>query len=634
MTINRKLNVFEGLVQKYRDYIAVYEDIYNIEHPDNETLDKLHHEIKLVLINKYKIDTNQILSSIDNACKVHGRFLSFYWNLFRLIYDEYPNSLNLNGFSLTFKALLKKVYEIDIELPKSYKDKTVDEILAVHENNSVLELIMNNKLRQFQRLLNETQFDTKALYHHETERWNLLEWCSYYGNSQFFKFLRLNNDLQITEKCLELSFLGGNPEIMLECLKYFKPTRYCMENAIASHNFNFIKFLKNNFDLEVDLDLVKKYDNLHAFLIAIDSNEDIDNCFIYSPSFFIPSLTNFLLEKGANINASNGNGYTCLHTCAKYNSIETAKLLLNRNCDPNKAVRGFTTLHLCAEYGSENNEMIKLLIDNGADPNKKDNDGESPLHICAANDKQDKAKFFIENGAEIDLTNNDGYTPLHIATIRKSNKTAKILIENGADINKYTTYEKKAPLHLASMCGAKEIAQCLISHGAVVNDKDDDSFTPLHLSERNNNLEVSLLLLQNGADVNAKNYFNNTPLHYAATVNLIENAKILLDFGADLKAKNSDGMRPIDIAKSRNNTKTAQYLIERYNSNNSESFEEQFTVSLDISSMKDKTDPALSLLKDDADIHSIEDQDVNYRKQNGSKIQKQILAEQNRNDIL
>ena len=85
------------------------------------------------------------------------------------------------------------------------------------------------------------------------------------------------------------------------------------------------------------------------------------------------------------------------------------------NIDEQDPESGFSALHYCAQYG--NVEMAKLLIDNGASVNLKDNYGNTALFkaVFFSDGKTDIIKLLIGAGADPDEENNSGMTPKKLA---------------------------------------------------------------------------------------------------------------------------------------------------------------------------------------------------------------------------
>ena len=128
-------------------------------------------------------------------------------------------------------------------------------------------------------------------------------------------------------------------------------------------------------------------------------------------------------------------------------------------------------------------EKVKLLIENGAEINSKNDSGWLPVHYAVQNGHLEVVKFMFENGAEIDLKGKYGWTALNFATY---------------------------------YYGSLEMVKFLIQIGAGLNLKDGNGWTPLHYAADLRNLELVKLFLQNGAEVNFKDNSGKSPLHYAA----------------------------------------------------------------------------------------------------------------------
>jgi len=90
-------------------------------------------------------------------------------------------------------------------------------------------------------------------------------------------------------------------------------------------------------------------------------------------------------------------------------------------------------------------DIIKLLIDNGANINTPEFEKEGLLHEICIKGLNKIAILLIKNGANINAKNDIDRTPLDCAISFGRDDTAKILIENGAEYDKLcnTVFDKK-----------------------------------------------------------------------------------------------------------------------------------------------------------------------------------------------
>ncbi len=190
---------------------------------------------------------------------------------------------------------------------------------------------------------------------------------------------------------------------------------------------------------------------------------------------------------------------------------------------------GCMSIHTAARMG--NLAEVRRQLAWGVNVNKRHFFTRDTLLIeAAANGHLDVVKLLIENGADVNLKGEAWYGPLHAAAAKGHIEVVKILLENGADVN---IFHQNKPLHDAAMNGHIEVAEILLAHGADINVKGTDEAAPLHTAVSNNRLAMVKWLLSKGANVNPRAIYGCTPLHFAAFGNNVEIGKILLEHGAD-----------------------------------------------------------------------------------------------------
>ncbi len=88
-----------------------------------------------------------------------------------------------------------------------------------------------------------------------------------------------------------------------------------------------------------------------------------------------------------------------------------------------------TGLYLAAGYGR--NSVVKMLLQAGADPNKRIYNGETPLMNAAAAGHTELVKVFIESQADTEQESNSGDTALSLAKRREFHEVVTLLLAHG-----------------------------------------------------------------------------------------------------------------------------------------------------------------------------------------------------------
>jgi ankyrin repeat protein len=291
---------------------------------------------------------------------------------------------------------------------------------------------------------------------------------------------------------------------------------------------------------------------------------------------FVPSAPSTYLDKSDNniieLQALKNSTLQAARECdleKMQQAIETDYSLINYADDAN-----LTLLHWACANGHL--EVVKFLVENGADIEAKDKSGRTPILL---NSSTDIAKYLVSKGADFKITSKDGYSVLHQAAFYGKIELLKFWI--GMRLNPEVNYKNGGtPLLCAASFDQKEAVEYLLSVGANIDAVDEKGECILHkaadatdwslfdkdpnyFNSTRNTGKTLKFLLDKGMDANSKDSKGDTPLHKVVYYRTRIAAEMLISYGAKVNAQNNMGQTPLYIASGyKDNIEMTKLLIE------------------------------------------------------------------------
>ena len=149
-----------------------------------------------------------------------------------------------------------------------------------------------------------------------------------------------------------------------------------------------------------------------------------------------------------------------LYDAAKKGGLKRVKQLLEQGVDKNQVGGHFGHTSLCIAGENNHLDVVRYLVEQGADIEKADRDNQTPLIWASYYGHLEVVRYLLEQGADRDKANNNGYTSLHNAAVNGHLETAKLLMVYGADLNARNN-DGQLPIDVAVEEDDEEIEQAI-----------------------------------------------------------------------------------------------------------------------------------------------------------------------------
>jgi len=302
-------------------------------------------------------------------------------------------------------------------------------------------------------------------------------------------------------------------------------------------------------------------------------------------AFFWPDIVKYLLENKADPNLGST---TVLFQASFYSSLDVLKLILDAGADPNKPMvvdASVTFKTMLASEKAKGKDANKYLIKAYEDGIKNAKPIENyPLPSVITNTNCVPClQLLLDKGAKINLGITDG-TLIHTfaagGASKEYRKTTNAAIKKSIEPYGYTVPDWYLNMPADRMGEPEEILKLLLGKGLAINEKNAGvkggipAQTPLETAlgaGLGNKKEVMLALIANGSDVKITSDWYGPEIFQAAQTGFTEVVKAMVEKGADINTEGTffgqtegaslKGYTPLIIAAYEDNLDMVKYLI-------------------------------------------------------------------------
>ncbi|WP_294429470.1 ankyrin repeat domain-containing protein [uncultured Treponema sp.] len=285
----------------------------------------------------------------------------------------------------------------------------------------------------------------------------------------------------------------------------------------------------------------------------------------YAAEWHLNNAIITLIQKGAKLQAQNGNGESAIYSAVKggddspstINVLVSNGLVLDSKDKLGRDNLGNTPLHAAVKWNGFN--TAKTLIALGVDVDAQNFSGKTALSDACRSAKKDMAVLLIRSGADINATDATGRTVLMDAISSSNDDMVRLLLSYNANIQVQEMSGRNA-YHEAALTGNIGIINMIRKAGGNPLTRDAAGDSPFSLVLKSDIAVVQAVL---GSNLSISDSDGNTPIHIAVQRHADKKTLMqLLNMGYPASQRNGKGLTALNEAVAANEKAQALVLLE------------------------------------------------------------------------
>ncbi|KAL2335204.1 hypothetical protein Fmac_016417 [Flemingia macrophylla] len=280
----------------------------------------------------------------------------------------------------------------------------------------------------------------------------------------------------------------------------------------------------------------------------------------------LPSIVQYLIDFGCDLNSATDSGDTALMACTKYNQGKCLKVLTNAGADfglVNGAGQSACSIAESNQIWPVFQQAVLYAIRKGKIPTSSNPSVFNPLMFAAGAGDTEALKIVIGSG-EFDLDHQDdnGFSAVMVTALKGHVESFRLLVCAGADV-KLCNKSGETAVSLSEVNQSRDsFEKVMLEYALQRRNSNASGFYALHCAARRGDLDAVKLLIGKGYDVNVPDGLGNTPLMLAAREGHGSVCALLISCDALCNARNARGETAVSLARKEGRKNTEGIVLD------------------------------------------------------------------------